>query len=280
VALVNLWSDGLDEPRVRMAFKTWLDSPAAAAEPAARQRLASWLAEGASMGLLAHRANLARAAASTGLTLADPPWTATFYAGLAHALASAPPAGLAGPLTAVADAVVLTADPSPAWDTTGLAALKLGGSIDSFVCPACHAVTRAPGALAVSCTTCGAPAWPLIVPLDQHGWQPPAARDLREQAAAALRRAGTWVLVEPPDPATDPLATWLLGCLTPGKRILVVGGPALEAWQATLADRPTRAVVTSRGPAEQVLGFLLQGGVPELEQPTPGAFTPKKKGRR
>jgi hypothetical protein len=136
-----------------------------------------------------------------------------------------------------------------------------------------------PGALAVACGACGAPAWPLVVPLDQPSWQPPAARALRRQAAEALRRAGTWVLVEPPDPATDPLAAWLVESLLPGKRVLVVGGPALEAWQAFLAGHPTRAVVTSRGPADQVLGFLLQGGVPELE-PAAGSRPPVYSGKK
>ncbi|MDB5099457.1 MAG: hypothetical protein JWM80_3878 [Cyanobacteria bacterium RYN_339] len=288
VALVLAWSDGLDEPRVRLAFKAWLEGRGATAVPTARQVLSRWLAEGASLSTLAHRANLSLAAASAGLGLADAPWTTTFYAGLAQALAAGavpPPARLAEALAGVTAATVISADPGPAWDAVelpGLELLKLGGAIDRFACPACHGDIRVPGALAVACPACGAPAWPLIVPFDQPSWQPPAVRDLRARAAAALRHAGTWVLVDPPDPTSDALAAWLVGSLTPGKRVLVVGGPALEAWQAFLAPFQPRAVVTSRGPADQVLGFLLQGGVPELEPATgdqPPVFGAKKKKR-
>lgn len=293
VALVVGWQGGLDDPRVLAAFTAWVAEGGGGARP----MLSRWLADGLGVGAIAHRANLAMAAAAAGLALADAPWTDTFFAGLAHALevVTTPPLTRLAEALAGAPASVLTLDPGPAWGRhypRGLDVLGLAGSLDVFACARCHHATSVAGAgfrpLSVACARCGAPAWPLVLPLDEPAYRPPAAVAMWERAAETLRRAGTWVIVEPPLPVGDLLAERLLPLLTPGKRVLVVADPrmpeVLDAWQAFLAPRAPRAVVTSRGPADEVLGFLLQGGVPELAAPgegdKPTAFAPKKKTRR
>lgn len=312
VAVVAGWRSSLDDERARAAFTAWLLEPGAVGAAGARALLLRWLDEGVGLSAIAHRANLAVAAAGAGLALADPPWVDVFYAGLARALDAVP----APPLTRLGDALaelgggsLVVAEVGSQWERhyagsplgladgagSALELIKLAGSLDRFACQRCGRVMRTgggargiglqpcPTVIAVACDGCHAPAWPLVVPLDQPSFRPPAARQAWERAAERLARSGTWVLVEPAAPAGDPFAAWLVGCLTPGTRVLVVGDTTVhEAWQTFLASHSPGAVVTSRGPADEVLAYLLQGGVPALEPVAAErpAFGAKKKNRR
>jgi hypothetical protein len=310
VAIVVGWQSGLADPAVRQAFANWLSDPMGPhGPPAARRLLLQWLDDGLSLAAIAHRANLSLAAVGAGLGLEDPPWVDTFYAGLARALdtlAAPPLTRLGDALAGAVPACVIVAEPGTIWERHYAATeldfgvgrdgphsielIKLGGSLDLFACARCHHAVRCPTSgvrsLSVACPACGEPALPLVLPLDRPAFAPPGGRVAWERAAERLREAGTWVLIDPPAPAGDTLTRWLTGILTPGKRLLVVAGgrsgDGLEAWQAFLAPFGPRAMVTSQGPADEVLGFLLQGGVPELEPAVSAdvSFAPKKKTRR
>jgi hypothetical protein len=310
VVLVVGWQSGLQDAAVLAAFRRWLTEGANPhGAPAARRILLGWLDEGLGLAAIAHRANLSLAAAGVGLTLADAPWVDTFFAGLVVALETQefpPLTRLSEALAGVGPACLIVAEPGSVWerfytdtslqvgvgltgqDTVEL--IKLGGSLDLYACARCHQTCQGgrngPRALAVVCPACSEPASPLVTPLDWPHYAPPASRAVWEQAAERLRRAGTWVLVDPPLPADDVLVAWLTGLLSPGKRLLVVAGSGnsdgLETWQDYLAPYEPRMMVTSLGPADEVLGFLLQGGVPGFAQeglPT-AANASKKKARR
>lgn len=310
IAIVTAWTGGLQGKELAEAFRHWLDP--GQAHDAARRLLADWLErDGIGLEELARRAQLALAAAAAGLTLADPPWVETFLAGLHAALADAQP-----PLTCLAEALdglgpatIVGADPGLAWEVhlaakgvpflrdpgaiptaagQPLHVVKLGGSLDWFYCHRCGQVAipagvMQPRPIVVACSGCRAPAWPLVLPLERSGLTVAALEPIWTWGGQRMREAATWVLVDPPLPRPTGFAAWLVAQLGTGKRVLVVGGEdaTLKAWQAHLEAHGAGTVVTSRGPADQVLAFLLQGGVPELEAPTvPPPTYSRRKGRR
>ncbi len=266
VVVVDLWRSPLLDPVLRDAFRLWLARPGAASAAAGRRRLAAWLDDGLSLAAIATRAQLALAADAAGLAAGEPAWADVFFAGLRAVTAGVlpGPAGLTEALDGQGPVVVLTGDPvtGPA---AGIEVLTLGGALDWAYCQACREAAPAAGAIVAACPTCGGPAWPLVAPTETSDWLPPPLRRTWEQAADALRAAATWVVIAPPAP-DDPLARWVLERLPADRRVFVIGGEEHQrAWRVRLEAAGVAALVTSKGPAADVLAYLLTGGVPAGE---------------
>jgi hypothetical protein len=313
IALVLGWHTSLRDPSRRNDLLSWLAR--SGGRTAGAQALEAALRdEGLTLEQLMNRANVTLAAAHAGVATQDAPWVDTFLAGLSRVLGEAP----APPVAKLTEAIaplgpvsLLVAEPSLAWETfygpqrfrlgpggpAGRMALaKLAGSIDRFYCHACYALTESgptggAQALVIACPGCGAPARPLVVPTNSPHFMPPALREQWAWGASLLREAATWVLVNPPAPAGDAFERWLLAELAADTRVVVLSedDAVLKAWQDRLADAGAGAVVTSHGSPDDVLAFLLQGGVPELQsppasasppRPTPAAFAKKKLAKR
>lgn len=285
LVVVDLWRSGLDAPGRLDAFRAWLGRPGAASAAAGRRQLQAWLDEGAALADLVARAQLALAADRAGLALAQPPFAELVFAGLRATADAAATPSLAEALVGQGPAVVLTGDPAPAPGTEDAMALRLGGGLDLFYCAACREAAPAPGAIVAACPECAGPAWPLVVPPGASDLLPPPLRRAWEQAADALRAAPTWVLVDPPAP-DDPLAAWVLDRLPADRRVFVVGAEDdHRAWRLRLEAGHAAEVVTSKGPAEEQLAYLLGGAAgldAEAARPEPraGGFAPGKKKKR
>lgn len=269
IALVATWQSSLRDPDVRAALAAWLSR----GHGRAQTLLTRWLGEGRTLEAIANRANGVLSANALDLPLDEPAWIDVFYAGLRHVLAERPTAfspKLAA-LIAERGLVWIVAEPAALPDA-GVAPIRLAGALEAHYCHACARTTGGGDALAIACARCGAPCWPLVVPLGNAQFLPPPIRDDWARASASLRTADTWVLLDPPAPDDDGLAPWLAAHLDADTRVLVIAQdePTLKAWQAYLSARELRAVVTSHGPAEEVLPYLLDGGVPALKASAPG----------
>lgn len=304
VAIVAGWRSSLRDPALLQAFRAWLlpSENTARAASAGRQLIGRWLDEpGTTLETLVNRANLTLAAAYGGIATTDPHWVDTLMAGLSHVLAHS---GDRPPLTKLLEAAaplgpvsLLVEEPSLLWErfypevrfrrtaeeAGSVSLVKLAGSLDWFYCHACyHFASGHAGALqplAIACPSCAAPAWPLVVPVDNPHFLPPLIRNVWAWGGELLRESGTWVLVDPPAPTEGSFQRWLATSLSADKRVVVVGSDAgvRKAWQALLEERGVTGV-TSQGPADEVLGFLLSGGVPELvaEREAPAAEEPEE----
>lgn len=305
IALVLGWQTSLRDDRLRNGFLSWLAR--SGGQTASAGLIERWLRDdGLTLEQLVNRANLTLAAAYAGVATQEPHWVDTLLAGLAHVLAEAPAPSITRLIDAIAPigpVSVLAAEPGLSWERFygagtfrrgpaehGRVALaKLAGSVDRFYCHACYRVAEAPDAagvraLVLACPHCGAPARPLMVPTNSPHFMPAPLRETYAWGASLLREAATWVLVAPPAPTDDAFQRWLLEAVDGDKRVVVLSDDdeALKAWQETLGDR-AGTVVTSHGSADEVLAFLLQGGVPELKSPPVPAATPsfaKKKAKR
>jgi hypothetical protein len=303
IALVLGWHSSLRDESLRNNFLAWLGR---AGQTASATLLERWLRDGLSLEQLLNRANLTLAAAHAGVVTHEAPWVDTLLAGLAQVLA----APSAPPITRLIEAIaplgpvsVLTVEPSLSWERfygpasfrrssegAGRVALaKLAGSVDRFYCHACYQTTEVPEgsgprALVLACSQCGAPARPLLVPANSPHFFPAALREQWAWGAELLRGAATWVLVAPGAPTGDAFERWLASGLDAEKRVVVLAedDAVLKGWQEALGER-AGTVVTSHGSPDEVLAFLLQGGVPELSTPAARPAAPafaKKKPKR
>lgn len=296
VAIVAGWHSRLQDPALATSLDAWFTASPAAKAPRVEDLR--------SPQRLLNQANVALAACAAGLEGGAPGWLDRFMAWL-HQVLRAPVAPPLGDLLALLPESgpfsILTVEPGLGWEQAypglrrgpdgpagPMSLVKLAGSIDWYFCHGCHAlaVEDRPStlrALAVACPGCGGPAWPLVLPADKSPFMPEPLRDVWIWGAERLRAASTWVLIDPPMPDDSGLVRLLVANMQASKRVLVIGDePVLKAWQGFWSEQSVSTVVTSRGPADQVLGFLLQGGVPELEsvRESAAAGAGKKKHRR
>lgn len=307
-AIVVGWHSTLRDPALLQAFREWLTGGVSErTASAARELIERWLADPkVTLETLVNRANLTLAAAYGGIATTDPHWVDTLMAGLSYVLTQRVEKP---PLTRLLEGLppgpvsLLTVEPSLVWERFykelafrrtpeeaaegGMRLVKLAGSLDWFYCHSCfHFASGTAGELqplAVACPRCAAPAWPLLVPADNPHILPPAIRNIWAWGGEVLREATTWVLVDPPAPSEGSFQAWLLASASAETRVLVMGKDeqALADWRRVLEAKGVGSVVTSRGPADEVAGFLLSGGAPGMkDEPVKAASGGKKKGKR
>ncbi|HEY9724794.1 MAG TPA: hypothetical protein V6D47_22515, partial [Oscillatoriaceae cyanobacterium] len=233
IALVAVWQSSLRDAAVRAELATWLSR----GRSRASALLTRWLEEGRTLEAIANRANGVLAANALDLPLDEPAWIDVFFAGLRQAL-SARPATISPRLAElIAERALrwIVAEPGTLPEAS-TAAIRLAGSLDAHYCHACAGTTPGQGALALPCARCGAPCWPLVVPLGNAQFLPPPVRNDWARAAECLRVSDTWVLLDPPAPEEDGLVPWLLTHLSAEKRVLIIAQEesTLKAWQAHL----------------------------------------------
>ena len=274
LAVVAAWGGSLTCEQARASCMRVLDRSTSSSVG----QLRGWLGTGASVEMVASRANALLSAAHLGALDRPPPWMDALVAGLQAASGSpdeekcgfrglSPSLGpadvqlLADFFGDRAGGGVLSAHVGLDWeDATALSLrrliydpeaihlVKLAGSLDWFYCFRCVELAEAPGMpLAIACPRCGGPCWPLVAPPGNPYFSPAPLRDVWGVGERVLAQAGTWVIVDPPSPrAADRVVRWLMRRWAPEKRVFVVSRQAssLDSWRSALERQGARKTGT------------------------------------
>lgn len=290
LAVVAAWDGALASEQARASCLRVLDRSTSSSVG----QLRGWLGAGASVEMVASRANALLSAAHLGALDRPPPWMDALVAGL-HAASGAPdeercgfrglsPSISAGNAKALAEYLgerggggVLTSHVGLDWedvvnlqfrrlsfDPDDVHLVKLAGSLDWFYCFRCVELAEAAGMpLAIACPRCGGPCWPLVAPPGNPYFSPAPLREVWGVGERVLAQAGVWIIVDPPPPrAADAVVRWLMRRWMADKRVFVVARQtqSLEAWRAALERQGARNTgVGTRLEAvlEQVVGVQL-----------------------
>lgn len=272
VAVVAAWDGSMTSDQARANCLRVLDRSTSSSVG----QLRGWLGTGASVEMVASRANALLSAAHLGALDRPPPWMDALVAGLQAASGSpdedkcgfrglSPSLGPAD-MHLLADFFrdrsgggVLTAHVGLDWeDASGLPLrrltydpddvhlVKLAGSLDWFYCFRCVDLAEAAGMpLAIACPRCGGPCWPLVAPPGNPYFSPAPLRDVWGVGERVLAQANVWIVVDPPSPrAADPVVRWLMRRWMPDKKVFVVARQAqsLDAWRTALERQGARKI--------------------------------------
>lgn len=274
LAVVAAWDGAMASEQARANCLRVLDRSTSSSVG----QLRGWLGAGASVEMVASRANALLSAAHLGALDRPPPWMDALVAGLQAAsgspdedkcgsrglspsLSTSDVRLLAEVFRGRAGGGVLTSHVGLDWedvagtpmrrltfDPDDVHLVKLAGSLDWFYCFRCVELAEAAGMpLAIACPRCGGPCWPLVAPPGNPYFSPAPLRDVWGVGERVLAQADAWVVVDPPSPrAADAVVRWLMRRWTPDKRVFVVARQAtsLDAWRAALERQGARRIGT------------------------------------